>query len=155
MAALSEALARGVLPAARLTAELDVSPATLMRRLRDAGPNVVSIGRGRATRYGLRQPWPGLETTRFPLFRVDAGGRARSTGELVTLAARESVLLPDGLVSSGLPIKLADARPSGFLGRHFAATHAELRLPPRLDDWSDHHILLAETSDRAGHDLAG
>src|ERR1022692_4166731 len=128
-AALGEALAHGVLPAARLMAELDASPATLMRRVRDAGPTVVRIGRGRATRYGLRQPWPGLEAARFPRFRVDDSGRAQSTGELVTLAARESVSLPDGRVSTGLPTELADARPSGFLGRHFAATHADLRLP--------------------------
>ena len=58
-----------------------------------------------------------------------------------------------GTVMSGLPAELADARPSGFLGRHFAAVHADLRLPPRLSDWSDHHILLAMS--RRGEDLPG
>jgi hypothetical protein len=58
-----------------------------------------------------------------------------------------------GTVMSGLPAELADARPSGFLGRHFAAVHADLRLPPRLSDWSDHHILLAMS--RRGEDLLG
>ncbi len=55
-----------------------------------------------------------------------------------------------GTVVGGLPAELADARPSGFLGRHFAAVHADLRLPPRLSDWSDHHILLAMS--RRGED---
>ena len=151
--AIQAALALGALPAARLMAELEVSPATLMRRVRDAGPDIVRIGRGRATRYGLRQAWPGLEAARVPLFRIDEGGRAQSAGELVTLAARESAWMPDGRVSRGLPIELADARPSGFLGRHFAAMHPELRLPPRLDDWSDHHILIALA--RRGDDLPG
>jgi hypothetical protein len=56
-------------------------------------------------------------------------------------------------VSHGLPVELADARPSGFLGRHFAALHPDLRLPARLIDWSDHHVLLAMS--RRGEDLPG
>jgi len=61
--------------------------------------------------------------------------------------------MPTGTVFAGLPAELVDARPSGFLGRHFAAAHADLRLPPRLSDWSDHHILLAMS--RRGEDLPG
>jgi hypothetical protein len=61
--------------------------------------------------------------------------------------------MPAGRVTSGLPAELADARPSGFLGRHFAATYADLRLPLRLSDWSDHHILIAMS--RRGEDLPG
>src|SRR6202795_2518686 len=57
------------------------------------------------------------------------------------------------MVVSGLPAELADGRPSGFLGRHFAAANADLKLPPRLSDWSDHHILLAIS--RRGEDLPG
>ena len=118
-----------------------------------AGPDVVRIGRGRATRYALRQQWPDLDSSRFPLFRITGTGAAVSAGELITLAARQSVWMPAGRVSDGLPIELVDARPSGFLGRHFAATHADLRLPPRLTDWSDHHILIAMS--RRGEDLPG
>jgi hypothetical protein len=146
-------LSRGVLHAADLRERLDVSPATLMRGIREAGPDVIRIGRGRATRYGLRQSWPTLDASRFPLFRVTEHGTARSAGELLTLAARQTAWMPVGTVSNGLPRELADARPSGFLGRHFAATHADLRLPPRLADWSDHHILLAMS--RRGEDLPG
>jgi hypothetical protein len=124
-----------------------------MRAIREARPDIISIGRGRATRYGLRLTWPTLDTSRFPVFRILAAGTARSEGELFTLAARQAVWMPAGAVSDGLPIELADARPSGFLGRHFAAMHADLRLPTRLIDWSDHHILLAMS--RRGEDLPG
>jgi hypothetical protein len=146
-------LSRGVLHAADLRHRLGVSPATLMRAIREAGTDVIPIGRGRATRYGLRQTWPTLDTSRFPVFRILETGTARSEGELFTLMARQTVWMPSGTVSDGLPIELADARPSGFLGHHFAATHADLRLPARLIDWSDHHVLLAMS--RRGEDLPG
>ena len=151
MSAISDQLSRGVLPAAELRQRLGVSPATLMRGLRQAEPAVIRIGRGRAIRYGLRQSWPTLETARFPLFRVTETGAAQSAGELFTLAGRQTVWMPAGAVSDGLPIELADARPSGFLGRHFGALHSDLRLPERLLDWSDHHILTAMS--RRGEDL--
>ena len=153
MGTLSTELSRGVLHAADLRQRLDISPATLMRAIREAGTDVIPIGRGRATRYGLRQTWPTLDNSRFPVFRILETGTAQSEGELFTLAARQTVWTPSGIVSDGLPVALADARPSGFLGRHFAAIHADLRLPARLMDWSDHHILLAMS--RRGEDLPG
>lgn len=130
-----------------------MSPSTLMRAIHDVREQVVSVGRGRATRYGWRETWPTLGTTRFPIFRILDTGVAHPEGELFTLAARQSVWMPRGEVSEGLPIALADARPSGFLGRHFAAAHADLRLPERLMDWSDHHTLHAMS--RRGEDLPG
>jgi len=150
---VSRLLLRGVLSAARLQEELGVSPATLMRRVRSEGPDVLRIGRARATRYGLVRPWPGMEAARFPLVRISEGGEARSEGELLTVAGGQSVVMPGGDVQQGLPIELVDNRPAGFLGRHFAARFPELRLPPRLEDWSDHHILLALS--RRGEDLPG
>lgn len=153
MTRVSTLLSFGMLHAAQLRERLGVSPATLMRLVRSAGPDVVRIGRGRATQYALRQEWPNLDRSRFPLFRIAETGTVASAGELITLAARQSVWMPAGRVSSGLPIELVDARPSGFLGRHFAAIHEDLRLPPRLEDWSDHHILIAVS--RRGEDLPG
>lgn len=147
------ALNGGALDAADLRRRLGVSAATMMRAVRQAGPRVVRIGRARATRYGLRALWPGLDVSRFPVFRVSDTGAVQSSGELFTLAARQTVWMPAGAVADGLPIELADARPSGFLGRHFAATHADLRLPARLEDWSDHHILIALS--RRGEDVPG
>lgn len=147
------ALDSGVLDAGELRRRLGVSAPTMMRAVRQAGLRVVRIGRARATRYGVRAAWPGLEVSRFPVFRVSDSGGVQSSGEVLTLAARQTVWMPAGAVSDGLPIELADARPSGFLGRHFAAAHADLRLPARLEDWSDHHILIALS--RRGEDVPG
>jgi HipA-like C-terminal domain len=146
-------LNRGALPAAELRERLDVSPATLMRIVREAGPEILRIGRGRATQYGLREVWPNLDNSRFPMFRISESGRAVSAGELITLAFHQTAWIPMAMVVNGLPPEVADARPSGFLGRHFAAANADLKLPPRLTDWSDHHILLAMS--RRGEDLPG
>ena len=153
MNSLGPELTHGVISASELRGRLGVSPQTLMRLVRGAGPDVVRIGRARATRYGLRQTWPSLDTSRFPAFRIDQNGTAQRHGELVTLVARQTVWQPEGVVARGLPIEVADARPAGFLGRIFAAGHRDLPVPLRLEDWSDHHILAAVS--RRGEDLPG
>lgn len=150
---VASTLTRGIASSAALRDAVGVSPATLIRLIRDAGPDVVRLGRARATHYGLRQAWHGLDTSRFPIVRISEAGTPEAEGELITLAARQSAWMPQGRVFDGLPIELTDARPSGFLGRHFAATHSDLRLPARPQDWSDHHILLALA--RRGEDLPG
>lgn len=124
-----------------------------MRMVQAAGPDVLRLGRGRATRYAWRERWLNLARAEFPVFRVLPDGAIESGGELLTLAARQSVWMPDSVIANGLPVEIADARPSGFLGRHFAAVHTDLRLPLRVTDWSDHHILLAMAS--RGEDLPG
>ena len=141
------------MPARQLVEALGISPATLMRRLQKDGDNVLRIGLGRATRYGLIQSWPGIHAARFSLVRIDEAGHPVAEGELVTLAAGQSVWLPVGDVSNGLPIEISDASPSGFLGRLFASQHADLGIPSRIFDWSDHHVLNAVT--RRGEDLPG
>lgn len=152
MNSILTALSHGVLTAAELRRRLDVSPPTLMRAVR-ATPEVLRIGNGRATRYARRQTWPLLDGPDFPVIRITRDGSAEPAGRLLTLAARETIWLPEGVVSTGLPPAIGDLRPSGFLGRSFAALHADLRLPERLNDWSDHHILLAMS--RRGEDLPG
>ena len=147
-------LYRGALSASALRKRLGVSAATLMRMVNAGGAEMIlRIGRARATQYALREAWPNLAGSRFPLIRIGESGAAVSAGELITLAAHETAWMPIGTVVAGLPAELADARPSGFLGRHFTAVHADLRLPPRLSDWSNHHILLAMST--RGEDLPG
>src|SRR4051812_23482250 len=98
MSRASTELSRGGLHQADLRERLGVSANTLMRMMREAA-DVVRIGRGPDTRYALRQPWPNLDRSRFPLFRITEGGAAASAGELITLAARQTVWMPVGSVS--------------------------------------------------------
>jgi hypothetical protein len=74
-------------------------------------------------------------------------------GRLVTLAGHQIAWLPAGAVFDGLPPEVADMQPSGFLGRAFPALHPDLTVPPRVEDWSDHHTLIALS--RRGEDATG
>lgn len=115
--------------------------------------HILRLGRGRATRYAARQNLTGLDTDEFPIFRVDEAGGIAPAGRLVTLAASETVWLPDETVINGLPAEMHDIAPRGFLGRSYAHRHAELHLPEDVTNWSDHHILIALS--RRGEDLPG
>lgn len=149
---LDSELMRGALTTRELRQRLGVSAATLSRVVRDSR-DVVRIGRTRATRYALQQRWPQLDIARHPLIRITDSGQPEPVGELLTLAGRQTLVLPGAELHDGLPIELADMRPTGFLGRHFAAQHPDLRLPERVADWADHHVLLAVS--RRGEDLPG
>lgn len=153
MSDLTIALSDGSLPAGELTARLDISPATLMRRVRAAGQAVVRIGASHATRYGLRREVPGLGASELALFRIDSHGRPAPVGRLVFLAGEESAWLPAGVVFDGLPPEIADMQPSGFIGRAFTRRFPELAVPERVEDWSKHHTVVALA--RRGEDLPG
>jgi hypothetical protein len=84
---------------------------------------------------------------------VDEAGSIAPVGRLVTLAASESVWLPDETVIDGLPAEMHDIAPRGFLGRSYAHRHVELGLPEDVTNWSDHHVLIALS--RRGEDLPG
>jgi hypothetical protein len=153
MSKLTDQLERGAVPAGRLAEALRFSPQTLMRRVRAEGGRVVRIGRGRATRYGLRRELVGLGRSEIPLFRIAESGKPETVGRLVALAGGETVWLPAGVVFFGLPPEIADMQPSGFMGRAFPGQHADLPVPPRISDWSDDHTLIALA--RRGEDIAG
>lgn len=146
-------LASGSRSSRELTETAGVSRPTLMRAVRDLGDQVITIGRARATRYGLRQTLPGLSTNEFPAFRVDEQGRISQSNTLITLAGTESVWLPDQSVIDGLPVEIHDVAPRGFLGRSFARRNQDLGLPEDVTDWSNQHVLAAVT--RRGEDLPG
>lgn len=152
MSEITERLALGVVSAGQLGRALGVSPPTMMRRLRAEGQSIVRIGRGRATRYGLRREISELGSD-LPAFRIDASGNPHLVGHLVILAGDETASLPAGTVFDGLPPEVVDMRPSGFMGRAFPRQHTDLPLPPRVTDWSNDHILIA--LGRRGDDLGG
>ncbi len=153
MSTLTEQLERGAIPARSFVQALGVSSQTLMRRLRAEGDKVVCIGRGRATRYGLRRTIAGLGSSDLPLFRIDDAGKPHPMGRLVVLAGNETAWLPAGVVFAGLPPEVADMQPSGFMGRAFPRQNSDLPVPSRITDWSDDHTLIGLS--RRGEDFPG
>lgn len=144
---------------------IGASQPTVSRALAALGDRVLRLGRGRASRYALLR-----EIARaghaWPLYRVDAQGRAEQLGTLSALFRdgfhfASSRPLPafaqpefrDGLFP-GLPWFLDDQRPQGFLGRAFAQRiAADIGAPVDLQRWQPDDVVLALLSH--GHDLPG
>jgi HipA-like C-terminal domain len=143
----------GARAAGELTDRLGVSRATLKLAYDRESASVLRLGRARSTRYAARQVLTGLGGDEFPVFRVDETGKIAAAGRLVTLAAGESVWLPEETILDGLPAEMHDVAPKGFLGRSFTRRHADLGLPDSPANWSDHHVLTALS--RRGEDLPG
>lgn len=155
--ALLAALLGGSCSRAELQARLgNISQPTVSRLIKAAGDQVLTMGRGTATRYGAVRPLPRLGS-RIPMYRVDVQGSIHVLGGLVPLTGGEfwcEFADRPGVLHPGLPHFLADMRPQGFMGRDFASRFAqELGLPPRLNDWSDDAHLLAMAL--YGADLSG
>lgn len=158
------------LPAGQLLGRLGVSRATLMRAVRELGPQVVSRGRARRTAYAARRALRGsLEA--LALYRIDRNGQAHDVAMLYPLHPAGCALdgseplewpqdeeMRDGWFE-GLPYFLDDMRPQGFLGRHFARRHADLlQVSTDPKDWSEDdtlHALALLGSDAPGHYILG
>jgi hypothetical protein len=162
--------ARPHLPAAELLAALDVSRATLMRAVRAAGPEVLTIGRARRTSYAARRPLRGSPAP-LPVFQVDMQGGSEEVGRLNLAYPHGSVFqfntaalwpLDDSMRDGwfdGLPYFLQDLRPDGFLGRLFARVHAPvLQLGGDPRQWSDDDVLYVISllgADQSGNFIVG
>jgi hypothetical protein len=146
---------RGVLPAAAIAAELGISQPTVSRLLAQAGERIVRIGRARAARYALTRD-VARAGSRWPLYRIDAGGRSAPLGELHALhgdgfffapAGERPALLYGEFASGlypGLPWFLDDQRPQGFLGRTFARRVADdIGAPDDILLWRSDDVVLA------------
>lgn len=153
---LRTALTQGLLhSAAELATRLDVSQPTISRALARLGSNVVRVGQGRASRYALGRA-VGRLGSQWPLYRVNAEGRAEHLGDLYSLHGGQWFLdsqtyrpalmqdeFREGLYPD-LPWFLEDLRPQGFLGRAFVQAHAEeLDVPAELGAWNSDHVLSA------------
>lgn len=143
------------LAAAELLAALGVSRATLMRAVRAAGPEVLTIGRARRTSYAARRRLRGSAAP-LPVFQVDERGGSEQVGRLNLACPDGSVFefsapslwpLDDSMRDGwfdGLPYFLQDLRPDGFLGRQFARAHAQvLQVGNDPRQWSDDDALYA------------
>jgi hypothetical protein len=149
---------------ASLQRGLGVSQATVSRLVRQAGQDVIVVGRGRSTRYGLATEVFDSGYVQ-PLFEVREGGALQQIGELRAFAWGGFYVITDdshwwlrGVSKTGifesLPYFLYELCPAGFLGRMIARSLAEdwgfPSDPRRWTDWQIGRYLL-----RRGHDLPG
>lgn len=149
-------LSRGIASRGDLQQQLEISQSTFSRAIAQLGQQLVRIGTGRSTRYGLRRELPQLGSS-WPVFMLDGDGKPAVYGRLEALArdqywfnAAKSSLSE---VSDGLPYFLQDLWPQGFIGRTAPKRFPELGLPERISDWNDVHALTFLT--RRGEDLVG
>ena len=116
-------------------------------------------------RYALRRKVRELDTT-FPLYRIDAEGRAETWGTLEAYHRAWRVIWAGNAPAwaahfsdreglwNGFPFFLGDIRPQGFLGRAILRQIARIyRLPEDPRRWEDDDTLIYLAS--CGEDLPG
>lgn len=157
--AITELLSRGPVPARTIAETLGIHQSGVSRALQPlerAGQVVRVQGRTRGARYGLAREVGDLGST-WPLYQINARGEALERGRVHALAPDQiaASAAPSRLdtLCQGLPYFLQDGRPGGFIGRALPAAFPELSLPPRVQDWSDDHVLTFLA--RRGSDLVG
>ena len=158
---LRQLLADRVMTARELTRELGISQPTLSRLINSMTHEIVVMGKGRATCYGLPQKG-GQEQVRIPVYSIDAKGDVHKFGQLTPLFGGQywwqSVNSP-GELFHHLPWPLQDLLINGYSARAFAHRYGEqLRLSPRLTDWTEEDMLFATScrgEDRPGNLIIG
>ena len=135
----------GVASSAQLQAALGVSQPTASRLLARAAPQVMTLGRGKRSRYALPQDILGAPAQQ-PLHWVDAQGHATRLGTLTALVGQRvhvQVGASQWLTQGSLPWWLAPLAAEGFLGRALAR---RLQGPGLADDpssWTPQQHLFA------------
>ena len=139
LAALS---AGSLLSSAQLQRATGKSQPTLSRVLRGLSGQVVALGQGKATRYGLTQPIRGLAAQQ-PLWWTNQSGTIERWGLLTFLAADTVHVGAAGIeitTRGRLPWFVAPLKAQGFLGREWALRLGLDRDPER---WSLEQLLFA------------
>ena len=120
-----------------------------------AAQGVVSVGRGRSTRYGLSRPILGSVLGQQPVWRHDGG--TQRWGTLTWLAGDQVHVQADGaewLERGRLPWFLAPLRLEGFLGRLLArTTHVAGRIGADPSRWTVEqqlYVAIAQIHDAPG-----
>jgi len=154
---------RGASSSADLQSALRASQPTISRLLSGLPSQVLKLGKGRASLYGLAHPI-GPFSAQQTLWRLDAQGQAHAIGRLSFLARSQIHIAAEGVNVSfepsareELPWFLAPLRAQGFLGRLQAARLAALGVASNPERWDTHSTLLAalHTQDAPGSLLLG
>jgi hypothetical protein len=145
---LAEIAARGTATSAQLQAALGRSQPTLSRQLTALSAQVLALGRGRATRYGVAQTLLG-RAAQQALWWIDETGQPQALGTLSLLQGDIVHVGGPGLdllVQRQLPWFLAPLLPQGFLGRLIAQRLASAGLDVNPERWSLAQTLFASLS---------
>ncbi len=153
---LRQLLSTRVRSSRELMQGLEVSQPTLSRLINKMSHEIVVMGKGRATCYGLPRKIHNTEGL-FPVYMIDARGDAHNYGTLIALQGGQYWWQPEneaGEVFNRLPWFLQDFSLSGYSARSFARRFsASHQLPRKLTDWNEDDVLF--TSSRYGEDRAG
>ncbi|HEY5673296.1 MAG TPA: HipA domain-containing protein [Malonomonas sp.] len=140
---------------------LEISQPTLSRLISSMAAEIVVMGKGRATSYGLPRKIHGHDG-RFPVYSIDPRGDAHLYGTLTALQGGQywwEGTEESGELYNSLPWFLQDLQLRGFGGRSFAYRESEaLGLPRKIADWSEDDLLYATScrgEDRHGNLLIG
>lgn len=141
---LLQLLAKQPHTAKELTQLLQISQPTLSRLLK-AQPQIIKIGKARATQYAFKRAVRSVGN-QWPVYRINHQAHIELAGQLTAIYPHGFVwhdtLTNSDILYEGLPWFLWDIRPQGFLGREFKQIHIQLGLPERLPDWQDDDVLL-------------
>lgn len=139
-------LAGRALNSRELTQTLGVSQPTLSRLINSMQHEIVVMGKGRATCYGLQRDIHD-RSGRFPVYSIDPRGDAHLYGYLTALQGGQywwEDAGQTGELFNSIPWFLQDLQPDGYGGRSFAYSRCEkLNLPRKLTDWSEEDRLYA------------
>ncbi len=145
---LRQLLKKQIMSSRDLTKGLNISQPTLSRLLADMNHEIVVMGKGRATCYGLPRKIHD-KTGNFPVYTVDPRGNAHRYGRLYALQSGQYWWEDSsgyGEIYNQIPWFLHDLRLNGYSGRSFASQQAQqLNLPRKLTDWSDDDTLCARS----------
>ncbi len=143
---LAELRTRGVATSSELQGALGKSQPTVSRLLAGLSAQVLAIGRGRGSIYGLARPIIGLPAS-HALWWIDEAGTPVRIGTLHLLGDGSVIhteLLGFGKVWRGrLPWFLAPLQARGFLGRLLARQLAGFGLPANPESWNIETVLFA------------
>lgn len=136
---------KGIASSAELQSATGKSQATVSRLIAGLSSQVLTLGRARATLYGLPKSIHQLPAQQ-PIFWTDEAGRMDRIGTLSLLAGDVVHVESDrasGITTGTLPWFLSPLRAQGFLGRLLARRLESAGVDPNPERWGLESVLFA------------